>query len=234
MPKDLRAVDQGAYFNVPDPRVPVLVTNSQPLNSWIKPVAGQPLTFRTVGVRRPNNITLKPFFDLHYNRYNVYWDVFSSADWQKREADYRAQEERRRAMDARRIDEMRVGEQQPEVDHNFQSEKSRSGEHGGRRWRDAEAGGYFAFDLKSLPDTAQELVVTYWGDDGGNRSFDILIDGQLLASQTLKHDQPGEFWDKTYPIPAELTKGKTKITVRFQAKPGQLAGGIFGASLLRR
>jgi len=36
-----------------------------------------------------------------------------------------------------------------------------------------------------------------------------------------------------YPIPVKLTKGKDKVTIRFQGQPGNMAGGVFGCAVLR-
>jgi hypothetical protein len=79
-----------------------------------------------------------------------------------------------------------------------------------------------------------ELVCTWWGDESGERNFDILVDGTKIASQKLLHNQPGKFWDATYSIPVELTQGKQKITVKLQAQPGNFAGGLFGCRILRK
>ena len=54
---------------------------------------------------------------------------------------------------------------------------------------------------------ANRLVCTYWGGDP-DRAFDILIDGAVLATQTVNHDRPGQFLDVEYTIPAELTKAR--------------------------
>jgi hypothetical protein len=59
------------------------------------------------------------------------------------------------------------------------------------------------------------------------------VDGTKIASQKLQNDHPGKFWDATYPIPVELTKGKNKVTVKLQAQPGNLAGGLFFSRVLR-
>jgi hypothetical protein len=77
------------------------------------------------------------------------------------------------------------------------------------------------------------LVVTYWGSDTGSRVFDIVVDGKVIATQRLRRDKPERFFDVTYPIPLELTKGKTKVTVRFQAHPDAIAGGVFGVRTVR-
>ena len=78
-----------------------------------------------------------------------------------------------------------------------------------------------------LPDTPQELVCSYWGSDVG-RTFDVLVDGVKLATETLNNNHPNQFYDATYPLPPALLKGKDKITVRFEAHLGSIAGGIFG------
>ncbi len=230
------AGDAGAYFRVSNPRVPVLVPGKEALATWLKPVAGQPLTFRTAGAGRPNDVTLKPFYSTYFGRYTVYWDTFTPQAWQRHEADYRAAQERARALEARTVDEMRPGEQQPEHDHHLQSEQSNTGDgpDGHGHWRDARDGGGFSFELKTLPDAPQDLVCTYWGSEEGNRAFDVLIDGTKIATQTLHEDKPGQYFDVVTPIPAELVAGKSKVTVRFQAHPGAMAGGLFGCRVVRR
>ncbi len=75
--------------------------------------------------------------------------------------------------------------------------------------------------------------MTYWGSDGGNRTFDILVDGQKLATQTLANNRPDEFYDQPYPLPRALLEGKDHVTVVFQAHPGNFAGGVFGLRVVR-
>ncbi len=228
--------DQGAYFRVSDPQVPVLVTDGTALTSWLKPVVGSPLTFRTAGAGRPVDVTLKPFYSTYYGRYTVYWDTFTPELWQAHEAEYQAEQERKRALDARTVDEIHPGEQQSEVDHKLQSEKSNTGPGpaDGPNWRDAADGGGFSFDLKVQPDTPQDLVCTYWGSEVGNRIFDVSVDGTVVATQTLHENKPGQYFDVATPIPSELVAGKSKINVRFQAKPGAMAGGLFDCRVARR
>ena len=77
--------DQCQYCNLPDPKVPVLVMDDQPLQKWVKPVAGERLTFRTINAGRPADVILRPFYQLHYQRYTVYWEVLSPDQWQKQQ-----------------------------------------------------------------------------------------------------------------------------------------------------
>jgi len=48
-----------------------LQINAATINDAIKPVAGEKLTFKTV----KEGIQLKPLYDIHRERYVVYWDV---------------------------------------------------------------------------------------------------------------------------------------------------------------
>ena len=216
------------------PVVPVFVENNKPLEEWIKLVAGQPLTFQSVGAGRPQEVSLVPFYRAHDERYSVYFDLFSPAQWEAREAKYRAEEARRQAMELRTVDFFQPGEMQPERDHNVQSDKSNVGEAMGRKWRDAGDGGGFSFELKTDGAAPQDLVLTYWGGEVGNRVFDVSVDGKIVGTQTLLNNQPGEFFDVTYPLTPAMTNGKDKVTVRLQAQPGMMAGGLFGARMLRR
>jgi hypothetical protein len=137
-------------------------------------------------------------------------------------------------LNARTLDEYRPGEQQSEVEHNQKGERSGSGDWQNRKFRHAEDGGWFTFDLKVASDAPNELVVTYWGGETGSRTFDILVDGKVFATQTLNQDKPESFFDRTYAVPEELTRGKQTVNVRFQARPGNFAGGVFAVKMLKR
>jgi hypothetical protein len=214
--------------------VPVLLTEGRPVTDWVKPVSLAALTFKTEGVGRPRDVELTPFFRLHDRRYTVFLDVFTAAGWAKREADIRAEQELEARLTARTLDLLRTGEMQPERDHDLQGEKTSAGEAFGRKWRHATDGGWFAFELRVDPAQPVELLCTYWGGDGGGyREFDILVDGTRIATQKLEQNRPNQFFEVAYPIPAELTRGKSKVTVRLQAHPGKWAGGLFGARMLK-
>ena len=71
------------------------------------------------------------------------------------------------------------------------------------------------------------MCLTFWGGNTFNGIFDILIDDAKLATHKLTN-KPGQFLEQIYPIPQDMVKGKEKITVKFQAHPGAIAGGVFG------
>ncbi len=217
---------------LPPSYVPVLVTQDQPLVNSVVEVDRSQSVFRTQGVGRPRDVKLVPFHRLHERRYSVYLDVVSPEEWTQREAAIRARQQRQRQLDARTVDQLRIADAESERQHNLQGEKTGTGEHLGRTWRHAVDGGWFSFDMK-VADTPHQLLCTYWGSETGPRTFDILIDGKAVAQQSLRNDKPGEFFDVSYPVPADLTRGKSKVTVKFQGQPGNFAGGLFGCRMLR-
>jgi hypothetical protein len=219
--------------NVPSPEVPVLVAARDDLLRHVDPVPGEPLTFRTKGVGKPGDVTLVPIHRLHHERYSVYWEILDGVAWMRREAARAAAERERRAIEARITDEFNPGEPQSETDHEFRGERTRTGTHQERKWRDAYDGGWFEFHMKADRGRPATLVCTYWGGDGGAREFDILVDGEKVASQTLAKNRPGEFFDVEYAIPAKLTEGEDAVVVRLAAKPGAMAGGLFRARMMK-
>jgi hypothetical protein len=223
-----------------DQPLPVLIGRRQALLASLKPSVKEPLVFEApqaghvLGGTQPRDLTFRPLYNIVDQKYTVYLDIFTTEQWNRRKAEYEAEQKRRQEMEARTVDVIDIGRMQPERDHNLVGDRTRTGEHAGRQWRDAYEGGWFAFEMKVLPDAPVDLVVTYWGSETGPRQFDILIDDTKIAAETLGADKPNEFYEKVYPIPEELTRGKQKVTVRFQAHPGCLAGGIFGCRTIRR
>jgi len=213
---------------------PVLVTKGQAVAQWLKPVADEAAAFKTLGVGRPKDVKLLPFYKMHHRRYAVYWDLFSETEWQAREAAYRAKLQREEELAKRTVDVLRIGEMQPERDHNLKGEHTSAGEFQGRKWRHATNGGWFAFEMKVSDKEPMDLLCTYWGGDRRQREFYILVEGEKIGTQKLEENQPGKFFDVIYPIPQKLTKGKENVTVRFQAHPGKWAGGVFGCRVVKQ
>lgn len=227
------ARNQGDYNFVPDPAAPVFVCDPATLLDHIKLVAGEPLTFTTRGMGRPQDVTLVPFYQLHRQRYSVYWNVLTEAGWQARAAEMAVVQAREAAIAKRTVDLVRPGEQQSEIDHKEQGVRTDPGQFSGRGYRDAKDGGWFSFQMKVDSGVVNQLVCTWWGSDSGARNFDIMVDGQKIASQQLSNNHPGEFWDATYPIPIELSRGKSSVTVEWRGQPGNFAGGLFGCRIQR-
>ena len=220
---------------MPDPvyGTPVLLTDNKNINDWIRPVGGSPLVFEMQGVGKPFDVKLIPFYKTYDQYYSVYWDYFTNADWAARQAEYEADKKRQKEIEEKTIDNFRIGEMQPERDHNLKaSERSYVSDAMGRMGREARRDNYFSFEMKTNRVINCNLLLTYIGDDK-DRKFDILVEGVKIATEDWKGGKTGKFYDVEYKIPDELLQGKEKITVRIEANHGKTAGRAFGARIIK-
>jgi hypothetical protein len=83
-----------------------------------------------------------------------------------------------------------------------------------------------------LPDKPMVLVCTYVGSFGRPRTFDVLVDGEKVATQTLEA-APAELFDFEYKLPEPLTHGKQRVTVKFQSPPDAGTGSVFDVRIIQ-
>ncbi len=226
------AADLGLESDAPS-RTPVLITDSKPISDWLRPVAGESLAFLTHGVGRPSDLKLRPFFELYRERYAVYFDQFKEEEWAQQEVAYRLEEQRQLDLEARTVDTMRIGEMQPERDHDLQAEKNDLRDSNGQAFRTPLEGGWFEFTMKVDSSCQNELVMTYWGNDRTKPTFEILVNGQHLATETLPNLKQNQYFDETLALPIEQTQGKDDVRIRVQALPGHAAGSLSFARMVR-
>lgn len=212
--------------------IPVFVSAGVPVADWLKPVAGQPGVFRTVGVGRDREVEMIPFYQLHRRRYGVYWDLFTPQGWVEKSAEIARQREAQLKLEAATVAYVQPGEMQPERDFHQQGEETTPDRVKGRACRRGSK--WFSFDLPVEPAKPMALVVTYIRDEWQRRTFDIRIDGKTIAGQVIEARGPQEFFDVEYPLPAELVNGKDKVVVRFQATAGNEIAAVFGLRMIRR
>jgi DUF1680 family protein len=212
--------------------VPAFVSDEQNLLGQVKPVANNPLNFRTQHLGQPNDVSLAPFYKLYDHRYNVYWKVYSAKEWEKHKAELAAIAARRKEIEDNTIDFVKIADAQSEREHNLAGEKIFDGAFEGQRWREARDGGWFSYDLKVDPDKPMTLVFRFRGSEDRRRNFDILVEGEKVGSSELGLHL-GEFFDVEYVLPEKLTRAKQRITVKVQAQPNGLAGGVYDVRVAR-
>ena len=212
-------------------RPPVFVSDDAEISAWLRPVADRPGVFRSVGAGREQDVELTPFYRLHRRTYAVYWDLFTGAEWEARSAELAREAEARRRLEAATVAFAQPGEMQPERDFNQQGEDTSPDRTMGRAGRRGKK--WFSFDLPVDPSQPAALVVTYWNDEWRKRTFEVLVDGQRLAEQTVEKGGEPRFFDVRYALPAELVAGKQKVTVRFQATNGNEIAAVYGLRSIR-
>jgi DUF1680 family protein len=225
----------------PPPTVPALVAAERPVESWVKPLAGAPIRFRTDGVgREPDaagavrDVDLVPFYRLHRRTYAAYWDLFTPDEWAEQKAEYVAEAERLRALEAATVAYLQPGETVFEREFNYQSgEGALPHRIMGRPGRRGST--WFSYDVPVDAAQPMTLIATYYSGDrrGTPADFDILVNGSRVAEQVVQQGEPHRFYDVSYAVPAELARGLEKVTVRFQAKEGSRIATVFGIRMIR-
>jgi len=218
---------------------PVFVSDKADFIRRFRPVPGQPLTFTAPGLIQglrsgldAHKLQLIPFFRLHDSRYMVYWARSTPARQSLLRAELAKAEEARLALDAQTIDQVAPGEQQPESDHGFKGEGAENGIAPAGRWRHARQ--WFGYELGDPGGEARALLLSFSRGDAGRR-FGLFVNGQLIADIELaRPDAPDEIYTREFPLPRELVRDAGgKLHVKFVAKPGSIAGGLYGLRLLR-
>jgi hypothetical protein len=79
------AVDQRENLGQKAVPAPLLIDDA-PIPQNVERVPGKGLRFRTRGIGRPADVTLEPFWEISYSRYNVYWDVATEDEYMSGQA----------------------------------------------------------------------------------------------------------------------------------------------------
>jgi uncharacterized protein len=223
---------------LPVNEAPMIVEDDRSkLETALVPVPGKPLHFTAPGLNIINagqNLEFEPFYGIHDARYMMYWLQLSNKAYEEVLDSLAREEKARLQLETRTIDKIQPGQQQPEADHYLKSEHSGSGIYMNEFWRDARDGGFFSYNLNTKGETNLSLRVRYWGNENTNRTFELLVDDQVLATENTNGKwKVLDFREVEYPIPASMLEGKNKITLKFKPLPGNTAGGIFFVRLIR-
>ena len=222
---------------LPINEAPILINDDiDAIASQLQPVSGKPLHF-TLSTKTVNGIKgeLQPFFEIHDSRYMMYWLALSENSYKDYLADLAKAEQERQALEARTVDKVQPGEQQPETDHKMETDQSYTGNSNDVFYRDARDGHYFSYLMQTGGNEQLSLRLKYWGvGEWKTHEFDIFVDDVLVKSvnNTGKY-RISEFKYETYPLPAEVLKGKSQVRVKFVAQPHRQIGEIYEVRLVK-
>jgi uncharacterized protein len=76
MPNDF--ADKDAYLTAAPVTVPTITNSSSNPADWLQPVANTPLAFKAQSAGAATGITFKPLYQVHHERYSVYWPMASN------------------------------------------------------------------------------------------------------------------------------------------------------------
>ena len=236
----MRTDDESAVLPVGPQTIPVLVAAGRPADEWVLPTTNG--NFAARGVARTiaapgtsSDVQLTPFYRTQERTYSVYFDVVTPEQFDARVDAAKAERERLKRLDAATIGLVRVGDAAAESSANYHSEPAER-QIGRAQGRSSRGGpGWFSYDLPIDPNADTAVVVSYFNDIGlppTTGDFDVLVDGTSIAHFTPNAAAKG-FYDATYAVPATLTRGKSKVTVRFQAGEKGRIAAVFAVRTVR-
>jgi hypothetical protein len=207
---------------------PALVPEKLPLSKWLKPT-GVPLTFTTT-VLKPTPVEVIPFFRKKTGPYSVYWQKLSENEWMQRESVKQQKMEEEKKLDLATIDRVTACNNISEKNHNLTG-TSWAGHGNGSIygqdgiladwcWRISSSGS-FGYDMVVSDSERNTLFCRFMGR-GCYESWRFRISIDEVPIKTYIQDKleveaySVVAWHTTYPIPAELTKGKKKVTIMFE------------------
>ncbi len=212
---------------------PVFVTDKTSPKEWIKAEDLSSLRFTTVSTGQPNEVSFKPLYQFTDNYYSVYWDVFTPQSWEVQKQKYEEEKIAERNLADRTVSIFRVGEMQPERDHNFEGVNSQTGTDHTRNFRVSGNDEPMSFTMEVDPELKNSIILTYWGMDNRYRRFSILIDGTEVGKEDLNKFKNNQFYDISYDIPTEVTIGKKIVTVTLKPEYKNEAGPIYGVRMVK-
>ncbi len=214
--------------------VPVLMTSERNPEMWLHQVVGEINTFKTEGVGRPKDVLFRPFYQVHERSYSVYFDLFTEEKWDQHKAEYLEIQQRIKKLQEMTIDYFKLGEMQPERDHNFKENKCWVEELKHIKYREADRGGWFSFEMNVYAGQPMALVLEYYGGLPGKRTFDVYVNDQKIATENLSNKNAGSFYNQQYALPDELTVNGGKVTVKLVPNEGHRAGPVASARIVKR
>jgi len=234
--------DGAATIPPPPPPVPVLVAAGRPLAEWLVPAGSRVGDFRATGVARvpsepgiATDVALTPFYRTHGRRYSIYVDLITPSELSDRETEIAVERERVRRLEAATLGFVQPGDADRDRQFNYQSDPADRAVQQAAGRASRAGTGWFSFDMPVDGSSNVAVIVTYLNDLGlppASGNFEIIVDGTSIGRFEPNGSAVG-FYDARYAVPAESTRGKTKVTVRFQASQGGRIAPVFGVRTIR-
>jgi hypothetical protein len=201
---------------------PCLVVTNPDVHSWVAPVSGRPLTFRTNGVGVPHDVELIPLYELFDERYAVYWTMCGEEEW--REAKKRGE-----MMIGRLVDSVSPGDSNSVEAHTLAGASVDSGSDAGLEW--VRTRDWMLYSLKVLLNRPVQLKCTWMKSDTA-RAYTIRIDGVRLTLKPEIAELSTGFVEERYELPLATTFGRHSVAVTFETAGGGPGKKLFGCSTI--
>lgn len=128
------------------------------------------------------------------------------------------------------VDSVIAGDEKSETEHKQAGDQTKTQQLNNHTYRIANTNGWFSWELKMLPDAAQELDIEF----GGERhrpadTVDISANAVKISTVKLSGGPRAEY----YALTNATLRGKNAITVKFQAAPDSRIDGVANVSVVK-
>ena len=97
--------------------------------------------------------------------------MLDEAQWKAKTEERLAEITRKERLTKRSVDRVVIGDKASESEHGLKGERTEAGQFGGRSWRHATGGGWFAYEMKVLSERPVESWLTTGGATPGDASL---------------------------------------------------------------
>ena len=166
-----------------------------------------------------DSLQLEPFFEVHDSRYQMYFQNYSKEEYKEKQALLKQQEIDALAIEAKTVDKINCGEQQPEVDHLYKGEKSNSGYDEGRFWRNTRS--YISYQLQNKKNAGEFLEIS------------VLDDLKLENIIILINEKPVDIVSSENKIIRINVKKLETVNLKIMAKEGKLSPKFYQIRIVK-
>ncbi|MCL7986698.1 glycoside hydrolase family 127 protein [Sphingobacterium sp. lm-10] len=214
---------------VPATEIPILVGSKDHLKDAVELISARELRFALqtnspTGGRQTHE--LKPFAEIHDTRYLLYWP-YATTSTEAEQQSAQANDAYLERLEEQTIDQVRVGQQQPESDHAIRFEKATTGAQNGIQWR--QANGWFSYQLRNPSSEAKYLYIRYFSEE--KHDFTITVNGVKVAD--IKSEIVGNaVQDQIIALPPSVAS-EQEITLRVEANPNSTTAKLTDIRLVK-
>jgi len=133
---------------------------------------------------RMDSLLLEPFYKIHDARYQMYFQTFTKKEYESQKESQKQQELALLAIEAKTVDKINCGEQQPEVDHQYKGEQSNSGYDDEKFWRNTRS--YISYHLQNKNKAGKYIEISAL-DTIKAENFEILINGNKAKINSVEN-----------------------------------------------
>lgn len=174
-------------------------------------------------------LVLQPFYQIHDARYVMYFPFTGPEKLAEVQQSMKLREAEKMAVEAATIDLIHAGEQQPESDHQLQSEDSQTGIFAEEHFRKTRA--WFSYELKNPAREARTLRIKINGADY-KQGFGLSLNGRERPYVSLNEFR-GQRFAYVY-VPLNEAESAELLKVRISAPTGGQSAGIYEVRLMKQ